>query len=177
MRLVRIVAVLGLALATCVPPPATAIDPTARTIVVVRHAEKDSSGDPDPGLTEVGRVRAAVLDRVVEDLDVVALISTPLRRTRETLAPVARRTGLEILELSPSGDPVADVVREIGRCPPGVVLVAGHSNTVPGIVAALSGEEIAPLADEDYDDLFVVVAGSREGRATVAHLHYGAPTP
>jgi broad specificity phosphatase PhoE len=177
VRLTTVVALLGLALAACAPPPAIEVDPSVRMVVVVRHAEKDAGGGQDPDLTETGRDRAEAFDRVVADLDVVALIATPVRRTRETLAPVARRTGLEIREVSPLGDHVAAVVLEIDRCPPGVVLVSGHSNTVPAIVSALSGEEIAALTDEDYDDLFVVVRASGNDRATVAHLHYGAPTP
>lgn len=177
MRLAKRIATLGLTLAWLCPSSAVAAEPLTRTVVVVRHAEKEAGDGRDPALTEVGLARAAAFDRVVADLDVVALISTPLRRTRDTLGPVARRTGLEIREVSPSGDHVAAVVREIERCPPGVVLVSGHSNTVPAIVAALSGREIAPMVDEDYDDLFVVVLGPADGQATVAHLHYGAPTP
>ena len=176
MRRTVLVMVLGL-LPACLLPAAADDAPAERTVVVVRHAEKDAGGGPDPGLTDVGVARAEALDRTVADLDVVALISTPLRRTRDTLAPVARRTGLRIREVATDGDHVAAVVREIERCPPGVVLVSGHSNTVPAIVAALSGRQVAPLSDEDYDDLFVVVVGPGDGRATVAHLHYGAPTP
>jgi broad specificity phosphatase PhoE len=169
--------ILGLLSALPCPASEGAEVAVARTVVVVRHAEKATGGGRDPALTPVGVERAAALDRVVADLDVVALISTPLRRTRDTLAPIARRTGLEIREVSPDGDHVGAVLREIERCPPGVVLVSGHSNTVPAIVTALSGKEIAPLVDEDYDDLFLVVLEPGGGRATVAHLHYGAPTP
>lgn len=36
------------------------------------------------------------------------------------------------------------------------VLVVGHSNTVPAIVAALSGHEVAPIDDDEYDRLYLV---------------------
>jgi hypothetical protein len=36
----------------------------------------------------------------------------------------------------------------------GPVLIVGHSNTVPEIVARLGGERPAPLAETDYDDVW-----------------------
>src|SRR3546814_13586359 len=47
----------------------------------------------------------------------------------------------------------------------GTVLVVGHSNTVPGIVSALCGCEVAPIDESDYGNLFEVRI--REGAAPV----------
>ncbi len=36
------------------------------------------------------------------------------------------------------------------------LLIVGHSNTVPGIVEALSGEAVPPIADDEYGRLYRV---------------------
>src|SRR3546814_7399745 len=47
----------------------------------------------------------------------------------------------------------------------GTVLVVGHSNTVPGIVSALCGCEVAPIDESDYGNMFEVRI--RDGAAPV----------
>ena len=56
-----------------------------------------------------------------------------------------------------------------------IVLVSGHSNTVPEIVAALGAPEPDPIDDAEYDNLYVVSVSSAGGEATVLHLHFGRP--
>ena len=54
------------------------------------------------------------------------------------------------------------------------VVVVGHSNTVPDIVAALGAARPPAICDAEYDNLYVVrvpVAGA----ATVERRRYGAP--
>jgi len=63
------------------------------------------------------------------------------------------------------------VARILSENPGGVVVVAGHSNTVPAIVAALGAEEPDEIPETDYDNLFVVTVGG-SGNATVLRLKY-----
>ncbi len=49
--------------------------------------------------------------------------------------------------------------------------VAGHSNTVPGIVAALGATEPAEIPETDYGNLFIVTV-TGPGRATALRLQY-----
>jgi hypothetical protein len=37
-----------------------------------------------------------------------------------------------------------------------MVLIVGHSNTVPGIVASLCGCEVASIDEDEYDHRFIV---------------------
>ena len=60
--------------------------------------------------------------------------------------------------------------------PRGVVLIAGHSNTVPGIVAALCNCETAPMADHEYDRLSSIQFDA-DGRARLDSARYGAASP
>ena len=163
---------LGLA-AVADAPQARAQETT--TVLVVRHAEKEWE-DGDPPLSEVGRERADALLRVVEESGVSVLFGTQYMRTSQTLEPIAERLDLEILvhEARDSEGLARRILAEhAGR----VVLVSGHSNTVPEIVAALGAPEPDPIDDPEYDNLYIVSVSAGGGEATVLHLHFGRPAP
>jgi broad specificity phosphatase PhoE len=154
--------VLVVLVATAAVSAARAGGPT--TVVLVRHAEKASDGTPDPGLTDDGRRRAASLAHVLADAGVTHLFATEFRRTQETLAPLGERAGRDVTVLR-AGDTEA-WLRALRGLPAGsVAVVAGHSNTIPGLACALAGEiaglscKSADLAlpDAAYDRLFVVL--------------------
>jgi hypothetical protein len=50
------------------------------------------------------------------------------------------------------------------------VLVAGHSNTIPALIEALSGEKVM-LRDDEYDAMFVVFV-PQISKAKVVRLRY-----
>ena len=58
----------------------------------------------------------------------------------------------------------------------GVVLVVGHSNTIPAIVTALGAPQPPPICDSEYDDLYVVTLAPN-APAHVIRARYGAPSP
>lgn len=156
---------------SCAPRPAST---TITTVYVVRHAEK-LNADADTPLSPAGEQRAAALAERLSTAGVQRVYATTYQRTRQTVAVVAEQQQLEV-EVMDAGATDALVARikaeDLGR----VVLVAGHSNTVPAIVEALSGTAVEPIPEERFDRLFKVklVAG---GTATVDELRYGAPTP
>jgi hypothetical protein len=55
-------------------------------------------------------------------------------------------------------------------------VVAGHSNTVPQIITALTGTALPDIPDAQFDNLYVVTLPHR-GPAAVTHLKYGVRTP
>ena len=71
---------------------------------------------------------------------------------------------------------VQDVVNAVKKHAGHTVLVVGHSNTVPAIVAALGAKRPAAICDPEYDNLFIVTIAA-DGKAAVVHAKYGAPTP
>ncbi|MDX1626787.1 MAG: phosphoglycerate mutase family protein [Wenzhouxiangellaceae bacterium] len=152
--------------------PATA----GTLVVVVRHAEK-AAPEGDPELTLEGRRRAEALARTVSGLELDAIYSTPYRRTLDTAAPASSQTGLPIRE-QPIGDRsleewvAAEAERIVAENPDGSVLVVGHSNTVPLIVAALCGCDAGSIADDEYDAFFVVHAET-VGRGEMIRVRYG----
>ena len=66
-------------------------------MILVRHGQPDGSWglDPDPGLDELGHEQARSVAALLGPLGPMPLIVSPLRRTRETAAPLAARWGVE----------------------------------------------------------------------------------
>jgi broad specificity phosphatase PhoE len=146
------------------------------TVILVRHAEKAAEPAADPPLTAAGARRAEALVELVKDAGVNAIYSTQFARTRQTAAPLAEKLGIpvEILDARAPSHPrmVADSVLSKHRGQ--TVLVVGHSNTVPAIVAALGAPQPAEICDADYDNVFVVTVPA-VGAASVVRMHFGAP--
>lgn len=131
-------------------------------IVVVRHAEKADDGTRDPGLTPAGRARAEALAAAVANAEVGGLIASQYRRTRQTLAVLAERHGLEVTivpaasgDIEAHVDAVAAMVRHAEA--DGLLVIAGHSSTVPLIVEALSGAEIEAIDESEYDRFYLLL--------------------
>jgi phosphohistidine phosphatase SixA len=134
------------------------------TIVLVRHAERAEDDPRDPSLSEAGQQRADELARVVGDLHITHLFATQYKRTQQTLSPLARKSGIDI-EARAANEPEAFIAELRGLPDAAVVVVAGHSNTVPDLVKRLGGEpsglEEDPkhgwlLPHDEYSRMYVV---------------------
>lgn len=68
------------------------------TIYLIRHGRAAASftDDLDPGLDDLGREQAITAANTLESRAPLALRSSPLKRARETAAPLAERLGAEI---------------------------------------------------------------------------------
>ncbi len=153
----RLAVVLSIALALSAAPPAApeAADPAGKgLILLVRHAERPPITAPgdDPPLTAAGKTRADRLATVLADTGIRTIFITRFRRTQETAAPLAGR-----LKLTPvvENDTTALVTALRARGTE-TVLVVGHSDTLPDVIAAFGGPAVG-IDDDDYDDLFVLV--------------------
>lgn len=165
--------VLILALAAAFSPV------SAQTVVlVVRHAER-APGSGDPPISEVGRARAAALAELLKHADVAAVITTQLQRTRQTAEPLATARGIAPVVVNTQPDiakHAAEVADAARRHTGKTVLVVGHSNTVPAIVAALGGPRFPDLCEPEYDAIFTVILDAA-GSARTTRARFGAPTP
>ena len=172
--LLRVLLVLSAALpAGCATHPDAAA-PVVATVIVVRHAEKvDASRDPD--LSAAGRTRAQALAARLDGVPLAAVYATEFRRTGQTVAPTADARRLTITPYGAGQPASATAARLRADHPRGTVLVAGHSNTVPDLVAALCACAVAPMADTEYDRFSVVTFDTR-GRARLDVQRYGAPS-
>ncbi len=68
-------------------------------IVLVRHAQPDWEPEgfarDEPGLTKLGRAQAECVAEYLSDEKFAGVYSSPLRRARETMEPIARRLAVE----------------------------------------------------------------------------------
>lgn len=161
------------AIAGCAHPAPTG--PTAPAYLVVRHAEKvDASRDPD--LSAAGHARAQALAERLDGLALAAVYATEFKRTAQTVAPSAAARAITITAY-PASQPAAGFAAGLRTAHPrGTVLIAGHSNTVPGIVAALCGCEVAPMPDHEYDRLSIIRVDP-DGQPRLEIERYGAASP
>jgi broad specificity phosphatase PhoE len=151
---------------------------SSTTIILVRHAEKAAEPAADPPLSAAGLARADALEAMVKDAGIRGIVTTQFLRTRQTAAPTADKFGLtiEIMDARAPLHPkmVADSVLAKHRGQ--TVLVVGHSNTLPAIVAALGAPMPAAICDDEYDNIFVVTVPAT-GVPSVARMHYGTLSP
>ena len=158
--------------------------PRAVSVFLLRHAEKGADDPRDPSLSPAGEERAAELARVLGQAGVTHLFSTPYRRTRSTLGPLAVAQELTIASYDPRE--LAAFAVELAQLPAGsVAVVAGHSNTTPALFQALGGtpaelveSEHGPLMPESaYDRLYSATVTTSEDGALQTHaaleLRYG----
>ena len=148
------------------------------TVIFVRHAEKAATPADDPGLTTAGKQRAAELARQLVDADVVAgvdaIYSTSFRRTEETVQPVATALNLPITSYDASN--TETIMDEIVREHEGeIVLVVGHSNTVPALIGNMGASKKVPEIDENEYDNIYIVSIPWFGKTKTIRLRYGAP--
>ena len=141
-------------------------------VVLVRHAEKvDASADP--ALSAAGEARAVALAEALRDAGVRAVVTTQFRRTQATAAPLATRLGLTLQVVAAGGGDHAAAVAAAVRRLTGVVLVVGHSNTIPAIVGALGAPRPPDLCDGNYDTMFVVALPADGSAPSLVRTRYG----
>jgi len=149
------------------------------TMILVRHAEKAGPSADDPGLTPAGQRRATELARQLVDADVVAgvdaIYSTPYRRTKETAQPVADALDLPINIYDPSDDDEAVVDQMVKDHKGKIILVVGHSNTLPTMIGALgASKKVPPIAEMEYDNIYIISI-PWFGKTKTIRLRFGEP--
>ena len=102
---------------------------------------------------------------MLRDLELDAIYVTRWQRTQQTAAAVAADFGLTPEQIDAAADVVVAIV---ARPVSSSVLVVGHTDTVPGIIAGLGGPSGVAIGASEFDRLFVL----SDGRLTA--LRYGA---
>ena len=152
-----------------------------RTIFLVRHAEKASNAADAP-LSPEGQKRAECLAATLKDAGIKQIYVTDVTRTQQTAAPLAK-----MLKVKPTILPAKDsngLIKNLVYTGGGNILVVGHSDTVPFVIARLQGGTVPPIGENEYDRLFVMTIAEAAGMPAVT-LHYcsagnpakAAPTP
>ena len=146
------------------------------TVILVRHGEKVvDPNNADAPLTPVGQARAQELIHVLGNAGITAIYATQVTRTQQTAKPLADRLGLQtnIVDAKNTKELVSQITSQHAGA---VVLVVGHTNSLPEVIAALGGGSVPVIPDTEYDNLYVVTL-YRFGKAKVVRLKYGNPSP
>lgn len=125
------------------------------TLIIIRHAEKETG--QDPSLTNQGESRADSLVDILEKYDIEAVYSSTYKRTIETGTPVSEDRQIRI---ESSIDPLdyESILKDVlAKHKGSSVLVVGHSNTIPGLINYLSpGQNIQEIDESDFSQMFIV---------------------
>ena len=126
------------------------------TFYLIRHAEKvrTNKSDRDPKLNEKGILRALNWKEYFLDKDITKIYSTNYKRTLETVKPFQEAIGLATILYSPSSIDYKDFISSNkGE----IVLVVGHSNTIPNFVNELINDQVyAQIDDLNNSNLYIV---------------------
>lgn len=163
MRLGSWVTLGTLAMAAAAPVPVGA----QQLVVLVRHAEPADAApaggpmlsDVDPRLSEAGQARAADLADLFANAGITAIYASEYRRAQDTARPLAARIGVPV-QIAPStaGRTLVDRIRS--EQSGGIVLIVGHSNTLPTFLRAFGVSAPPAIAEDEYDKIFIVAPAS-----------------
>jgi broad specificity phosphatase PhoE len=134
-------------------------------VYIVRHGEKlDDSKDPP--LSPAGEARAARLGQMLASSGVKVIYTTQYRRSIHLAAPIARALNIAP-SVHPAGDTPGLLKRITAQGPDEVVLVVGHSNTIPAILTGLGHTGEVKIEETEFDNLFVLVPKAQGAPALV----------
>lgn len=145
------------------------------TIILLRHAEKDTSAagstamQANPPLSKEGEQRAQRLPEVLKEYSPDAIYSTDYTRTRSTVAHLAKKFNTEVQVYNPRN--LAAFAEQLLQQQGKTIVVAGHSNTTPALVNLLIKEKKYPDLDESvYNQFWIVTV--KDGKAEARTLTY-----
>ncbi|HAU66845.1 MAG TPA: hypothetical protein DCW52_00450 [Gammaproteobacteria bacterium] len=124
------------------------------TVYLVRHAEKHLDQGKDPGLTQVGVNRSMRWADVFSNQVLDTIYSTDTKRTRNTALPITESQNKQVVLMEAMPTNLVEIIaKHRGQS----ILMVGHSNTLPGLVNAMIGEErYADLDESNFSTLFIV---------------------
>jgi broad specificity phosphatase PhoE len=128
------------------------------TVALVRDADYVVGTIADPPLSLQGEMRSQQLARMLgEDSGagrVDAVYVSEGRRAQQTAAPLLDRLRLSPVSIPADGTGVASRVLREHRG--GTVLVIAQRESLARLVNDLSGIDIGPIAEDEFDNLYVV---------------------
>jgi phosphohistidine phosphatase SixA len=150
---------------------------TPSILVAVRHADTIAEPAGDRALSDAGNKRAEALAAAIRNAGVTAIITSQYRRSRDTAQPIASALGLtpEVIPISKAtiDNHMKQLEAAVRKHKGGVVLVVGHEETVPMLIAALGGPRLPDICPSHHANLFLLTIIG--GKAHLVRSRYGAP--
>ncbi|MBU2971299.1 histidine phosphatase family protein [Pseudoalteromonas sp. C2R02] len=120
-------------------------------IFLLRHAEKLQGNNPS--LTSEGKQRAKWVASFLSEFKPSTLFSTDYNRTKETLAPLAEKTKMNVVIYNPRELNVfVDKIKKLN----GTIVIAGHSNTTPKLAGLIDGKQYKQFDEKQFDRYFEI---------------------
>ena len=130
------------------------------SLYLVRHAEKEANSK-NPPLTQCGKARARQLAELLSTTQIKSIYSTRYQRTLSTAAPLSNKLNIAIKNYNPKQ--LAQFALQLKQTRKNTLIV-GHSNTTPELVQLLSDQQVEPINEENYQNLYQLqfIAGSSQ---------------
>ena len=142
-------------------------------VILLRHAEK-TSRRMNAELSSAGRLRAERLPEELARFQPTALFASDLRRTQQTLEPLAKQIHRPI-QIYDRGSELALGQSLLVRCAGATVVVCGHSDTLTDLVRGLGYPEVFPEVS-GFDRYWVLRVPGTGGTVTLEE-HRQRPLP
>lgn len=129
-----------------------------KTIILLRHAEKDLSAEQnssDPDLSAEGKARAERLIRTLRKYKVSAMYASEYKRTQQTAAPLAAKSGVTVERYDPRK--LKDMEATLRASKARNIVVVGHNNTTPALVNLfVKYEQFKQFPESEYSKIFIL---------------------
>lgn len=126
-----------------------------KAIFLVRHAEKESQTDPDSPISVLGEDRALAFARLVRNAGVTHVFVSDKKRTAQTAEPLTDQRGLTPVVAKDT----KELLEKLKAAPKdAVIVVVGHSNTIPEILKGLGVKGDVVIKEDQFGRVFVVTA-------------------
>jgi phosphohistidine phosphatase SixA len=122
------------------------------TIYIVRHAEKVDNSQ-QAVLSSIGLQRANVLRDSLLNKGIDSIFATTFTRTQQTATPLANALHKRVIIYNK--DTCIQFIQNLNKIKNRNFLVVGHSDNVPEIVNALTGQTVV-VADTVFNKMFIV---------------------
>ena len=140
-----------------------------KMVYLIRHAEKQKiKGNENPELTRKGFARSEVLADSLGYLIEGIIYSSEFARSQQTVSPLSERWNADI-KIHRASDPDGQVEKALQHCGK-IVIISGHSNTVPTLINLFGIKDEITIDDNQYGDLFMISWENSLPILTVTHV-------
>jgi broad specificity phosphatase PhoE len=148
------------------------------TYYIVRHAEKRLNEGDNPALTTQGMKRAEDLNVYFGNNKPNKIFVSTFLRTQLTAAPTATAAGVSAVIIKQNNtDSLNFFILGLSLLDRKKVLVVSHTDAIPKIIKGLCNVDISPIAENDYDNLYIIKLRKNKPFRRFTATTYGEVSP
>jgi broad specificity phosphatase PhoE len=148
------------------------------TYYIVRHAEKRLNEGDNPALTQQGMKRAEDLNSYFGNSKPNKIFVSTFLRTQLTAAPTATAAGVSAIVIKQNNtDSLNFFILGLSVLDKKKVLVVSHTDAIPKIIKGLCNVDISPIAENDFDNLYIIRLRKNKAVRRFTATTYGDVSP